>query len=166
MTKFALAGLMIVGAAGAASAQLPPRKTTTVAASQIDASSRVLVATAVVEGEATPADAVAFSNAMRTAVTKAVDGKLTVVTRERMNEALKTFGYNADEILPDAPVQALADQLKTGKLVTAKLTKTGGKLSAVATVKGKGDVTATQEDGQSAAAFGEAVAQLVKANLN
>lgn len=166
MTKYALAGLMIVGAAGAASAQLPPRKTVTVAASQIDASSRVLVATAVVEGEVTPADGVAFSNAMRTAVTKAVDGKLTVLTRDRMNEALKTFGYAADEALPDAPVQALADQLKTGKLVTAKLTKVNGKLTAVVTVKGKGDVTATQEDGQSIAAFGEAAAQLVKANLN
>lgn len=163
MRLFILSGLLLGGLAGTASAQLPPRKAATVA---VDASVRLLVANAVVEGDCTPADALAFSGAMRAQLGKALEGKVTVVTRDKMNDALKTFGYEADELLPEATVTPLADALKASKVVTTKLSKgANGLLAVVATVRGKGDVTATQEAGQSTAAFGDAVALLVKASL-
>lgn len=163
MRSFIMSGLLLGGLVGTASAQLPPRKTVSVA---VDASARLLVANAVVEGDCTPADALAFSGAMRAQLGKALDGKVTVVSREKMNDALKTFGYEADELLPEGTVGPLADALKAGKVVTAKLSKgANGRLAVVASVKGKGDVTAAQEEGQSTAAFGDAVALLVKASL-
>lgn len=161
--SFALAGLLAASAPAALNAQLPPRKTVTAA---VDPSSRLLVATATVAGDCTPAESVTFSVALRAKLAKLVEGKVTVITRDKMNEALKTFGYPADEVLADAEVAGVANALKAGNVVTAKLTKgADGKLAVVATVKGKGDVTATQADGQTAAAFGEAVADLLKASF-
>jgi hypothetical protein len=165
MRTLVLVALALTGFSVTAQAQLPPGRRN--AAASIDPAKRVIVTNASVEGDCTPAEALSFSGSLRTKLAKLLDGKFTVVTKEQMNAALKAYGYPADEILPPTEAERLGDMLKAANVVLAKLTKgASGRLEVVASVKGKGEVTLAQAEGQSLGDFGSAVAALVVANIN
>lgn len=154
-----LAAVLCVATTSAAHAQIPITKTS----GSVDASTRVLVSNASADEGADPAEALKVSNAFRAAIARIFDGKKTVIQKEIIGLALKRFGFEADSPLDGSSLTALAEQLKAGIYVALKV-KPGadGKLVAVATVNGKGAVTA---DGTNPGALGETLADLLKRSM-
>jgi hypothetical protein len=109
------------------------------------------------------AEAIKVSNAVRTAFSRILAGKKTVIQREIIGMALKRFGFEADASLDPASLNALAEQLKAGYVVALTVRPgSDGKLVAVASVNGKGSVTA---DAPNAGALGEALADMLKTSM-
>lgn len=135
---------------------------------EVDASSRVLVATPFLEGR-DPADAVKVGNGLRDRISSRLGGKYTVIPRNLMNAALKHFGYKDDDVLPVAVVSNLAAQVKAGITIVTVLTPTAsGGYAVKAEVRGLGtpvEVTLTQGDGQPLEDLGSAIADLIKSNM-
>lgn len=154
-----LAALLCVATATVAQAQIPITKTS----GSADASARVLVSNATADGGADQAEALKVSNAVRNAFARIFDGKKVVIQKEIIGMALKRFGFDADSPLDGSSLVALAEQLKAG-IYVALTVKPGsdGKLVAVATVNGKGSVTA---DGSNPGALGETLADLLKRSM-
>ncbi len=148
-----------------AEAQIPlGRKAKT----EVDATSRVLVATPFLEGR-DPADAVKVGNGLRDRISSHLGSKYTVISRNLMNAALKHFGYKDDDVLPPSVVSNLAAQVKAGITIVTVLDPTAsGGYAVTAEVRGLGapvEVKLTQGDGQPLEALGSAVADLIKSNM-
>lgn len=148
-----------------AEAQIPlGRKAKT----EVDATSRVLVATPFVEGR-DPADAVKVGNGLRDRISTHLGSKYTVIPRTLMNAALKHFGYKDDDVLPESVVSNLAAQVKAGITIVTVLAPTAsGGYAVTAEVRGLGtpvEVSLTQGAGQALEALGAAVADAIKSNM-
>lgn len=148
-----------------AEAQIPlGRKAKT----EVDATSRVLVATPFLEGR-DPADAVKVGNGLRDRISTHLGSKYTVIPRNLMNAALKHFGYKDDDVLPESVVSNLAAQVKAGiTIVTVLAPNASGGYAVTAEVRGLGtpvEVNLTQGAGQALEALGAAVADAIKSNM-
>lgn len=154
-----VAALLLAATATVAEAQIPITKTS----GSADASARVLVSNATADGGADQAEALKVSNAVRNAIARIFDGKKVVIQKEIIGMALKRFGFDADSPLDGSSLVALAEQLKAGIYVALTVKPgTDGKLVAVATVNGKGAITA---DGTNPGALGETLADLLKRSM-
>lgn len=160
-----LSMLVLLLSAVGAEAQIPlGRKSKT----EVDATSRVLVATPFLEGR-DASDAVKVGNGLRDRISTHLGSRYTVIPRNLMNAALKHFGYKDDDVLPAAVVSNLAAQVKAGIMIVTVLAPTaGGGYAVTAEVRGLGapvEVNLTQADGQALEALGAAVADLIKSNM-
>ena len=135
---------------------------------EVDAASRILVATPFLEGR-DASEAVKVCNAVRDRLITHLGSKYTVVPRSHMNTALKHFGYKDDEVLPEAVFPDLAARVEAGITIVTMLAPTGdGRYAAKAEVRGLGtpvEVSVTQVDGEPLEAVGVAVADLIAADL-
>jgi len=158
--------LILLGIPLGAHAQIPPKKTATVAAA---AENRLLVSTLAVDGvEATAS--VAVSTGLRERLAQLVGGRYQVLSRETVNGALEQFGYAADDILPPVAVQVLAGQLKARFVVAGRVEGQAGHLRASASFahrdgSGATEVAAVQGEGQTPEALGAALAEQLFAHI-
>lgn len=156
--------LLLLGGAVGAEAQIPLGRK---AKAEVDATSRVLVATPFLEGNAS--DAVKVGNGLRERISTHLGSKYTVIPRNLMNAALKHFGYKDDDVLPESVVSNLAAQVKAGIMIVTVLAPTAsGGYAVTAEVRGLAapvEVSLTQIDGQALEALGAAVADLIKSNM-
>lgn len=162
MRTFTLLVLLVAVLASGARAQIPPKRTTTVATAT--AENRLLVSTLAVEGIEAAAG-VAVSDGLRRRFAQLAGGRYQVLTRDAVNSALSQFGYAADDILPLAAVQVLAAQLKAAFVVAGRVEAAeAGRVRASATFSrrdgsGRTEVAAAQGEGQSPEAFGAVLAE-------
>ncbi len=146
---------------GALAGQIPPKRTTTVAAAS---DNRLLVSTLAVDGLEAAA-AVAVSDGLRRRFAQLAGGRYQVLTREAVNGALTQFGYAADDILPMAAVQVLAAQLKASFVVAGRLEAAeAGRVRASASFarrdgSDRTEIAGAQGEGQSPEAFGALLAE-------
>lgn len=149
------------------SAQIPPRKTVTVATTS--GVRRLLVATPEVESGVELARAVELAEALRQRLIQGVGGKYQVVSREALNRVLVTSGYEADAPLSEAAVRALGTQLRAAFVVCATVRlEPDGRLSMAASLAPPTEAdptrqTVIQESGQS---FSQVAAALAEQLLN
>jgi hypothetical protein len=149
-------------------AQIPPKRTTAVAAGSSE--NRLLVSTLAVDGIEAAA-AVAVSDGLRRRFAQLSSGRYQVLSREAVNSALAQFGYAADDILPLAAVQVLAGQLKAAFVVAGKVEAAeAGRVRASASFarrdgSGRTEIAGAQDAGQSPEAFGAALAERLYASI-
>lgn len=162
MRTLTLLLLLVAVLAPGSQAQIPPKRTTAVAAASSE--NRLLVSTLAVDGIEAVA-AVAVSDGLRRRFAQLSGGRYQVLSREAVNSALSQFGYAADDILPMAAVQVLAAQLKAAYVVAGKVEGgEPGRVRASASFarrdgSGRTEISAAQGEGQSPEAFGAALAE-------
>jgi tetratricopeptide (TPR) repeat protein len=113
-------GLLVGGAAGVASAQIPTRRPRAEAGGS--SGPRLLVGNPHSFAAEDSSHSVAIGTAMRERMEKLANGQFRVLTREEMNEALKQFGYPADAILSPLPLRAFAQSLNARVLINSTVT--------------------------------------------
>ena len=111
-------GLLVSGAAGVLSAQIPTRKPSSRGG---EAHRRPVCwsATRIRLPRRTPPTRSRSVTAMRARMDKLASGQFRVLTQEEMNEALKQFGYPSDAILSPVPLRclcAVAERTGAGRL--------------------------------------------------
>lgn len=162
MRGLTLSILLTIALVPGLAAQIPPKRTTAVAAAAAD--NRLLVSTLAVEGIEV-ATGVAVSEGVRRRFAQLAGGRYQVLSRDAVNGALLQFGYAADDILPLAAVQVLAAQLKAAFVVAGRVESAGdGRLHASASFarrdgSGRTEVAAIQAEGQTPEALGAALAE-------
>ncbi len=114
------------------------------------------------------AAAVTIGRAMRERMERSVGSAWSVLTRTQMNEALTTFGYPIDAILPANAARQLASSMTARAAVLGTLSKgTDGRFSVTMRAAGIAAdatghvVTLTQAPGQSLTDFGAKLADAI-----
>jgi len=162
----ALIALVVVVLADRAAAQIPPRATL----AKASAAARVLVGTPEIEGDR--AAAVAIGHGLRGRLAQVAGSRYQVVSRDAMNNVLTQSGYEADQALDPTTLAALAAQFKASLVVSSRVgAAADGRLSVTVSMgRPDGSDTSTEElvqaEGQSAEAFGAALADRLKSHLN
>lgn len=162
LQRVTLAILATMSSAPSASAQIRPgaRLSSTV----VNQAPKLLVA----YPSANTADsqaAVTIGRAIRERMERSVGSAWSVLTRAQMNDALVTYGYPQDAILPANAARQLATQLTARTAVLGTLSKApDGRFTVIARVAGVAAdatgfvVTSTQAPGQSLSDFGAKIA--------
>ncbi len=151
-------------------AQIPPRKTVTVASA--GGVRRLLVATPAIENGAEAAPAVELAEGLRLRLAQAAGGRYQVVSREALNRVLTGSGYEADAPLGDAAIRALGTQVQAAYVVSASIhLEADGRLSVTASLAPPSAAeptrqTLTQESGQSLSAFAAVLAETLLHGIN
>jgi tetratricopeptide (TPR) repeat protein len=154
-------GLVSLVAAGLA-AQIPTRRNPQTAAASTGP--RLLVANPHSYASPDSSASVQIGDALRTRMDKLTGSDFTVITRVQINEALTTWGYPKDAVLPPPQQRSLASSLQARALLGSSLTKdASGRYTVTARLAGLNDeagnvVTVSQTSGQSLLDLGTSLA--------
>jgi tetratricopeptide (TPR) repeat protein len=109
--------------------------------------------------------AVTIGSSMRERLSRGIGSDFVVLTREQMNDALTTYGYPVDAILPLNAARQLAGQLTAPTMVSSTLSKSpDGQYMIIARAAATNDnyagyvATLNQAPGQSLSDFGQKAA--------
>lgn len=168
MRHLTLLGALCLLGFEAATAQIPPRRTVTVAVAST--TSRIVVSTPVTEGSVPAEVGLEFGTTLRARVGRLTAGRYQVVTRETLNGVLKQSGYEADAPLSTAAARAVGTQLRAALVLHVILAEARpGQLVATATLgppdAAREAVRVEQEAGQGIDAFAAAVVKALEAEL-
>ncbi len=137
-------------------------------AAQSQTAPKLLVANPYVFTSEDSASAVAAGNGLRDRMSRVVGNKFRVVDRKQMNDALATWGYPSDAILPQPVARRFANELRAWTFVSSSMAhRGGGDYSLTARLSGVNDkaglvVSTSLGAGRNFQAMGEAAAELLR----